>query len=281
METIRRIYPNLDTVAAYDSLDDQREAGVATLSEIQDMTHNHLLRSVAYILKRAEDAKRDGASAARIYAIRTLDELIQPRKKSDTSILLASATRLITYNQVAHLCDLYRNVAGVQMATEQPRVVVAHHRIRLEWILLGTLLDLALDSLDANAPIEEWLRLGARLNFLSEQLLADAAERPRVATNDAKPLLKHLGRRHIALKAHLRAHGRRLSPEELRQRSRFEQFALHLLADTKLDLQQWRPEAERVERLLTHATEYLQKTGEEPTVDDEAMELEARGLRPA
>ena len=279
METISRIYPNIDTVRAYATLEEQRDSGVDALREIQAMTQNHLIRSVAFVLKRADDAKLQGPLAARAYAMKTLDELIQPRKKSDTSILLASATRLVVYNQVAHLCDLYSDVAGVQMATEQPRVVMAHHRIRVEWIWLGTLLDISLDSLTDDAPIEDWLRLGVRLNFLTEQLLADAAGRPRTATSDAKPLLKHLRRRHLELRAHLRQHGMRLSPEELDQHSRFEQFALHLLADTKLDLTQWRSEAEHTEKLLTHATQYVQKPADEPTVegsdeDEEAMELE-------
>lgn len=274
------VFPGLpEMFEGYTSLEQVMGGAAKALADIQDMTRNHFNRAVGFILY---NSNTHGAEA-RIYVLNTLDALMQPRAKNETSLMLTAALRLVVYKQCAHLSDLYRDVPGVEMATEQPRVVVAYHRRRLEWLLLGTILELALDVLTVDAPIEDWLRIGIRLKFLATQLLEDAEALPASAKSDAEPLLVRDRKTLTDLEARLKAHGTSLSrreSDEMRRKRPFERFVHYLLADARINLDIWHEHAIHAERLLTRDSKYVPRKEDEPTEvgdddeDEEADDIE-------
>jgi len=218
----------------------------------------------------------------RSYVVQTINGLIQPTMKSETSLLISSALRLVIYNQCAHLSDLYRDVPGREMATEQPRVVVAHHRIRLELTILGTVLEMAPDVLTEATSLEDWLLIGVRLKFLATQLLANAESRPTAAKSDAISLIEFCRGRLGVLETHLRQYGQmhlptaRRSPQIDDPERNFREFVYLFLAEKDVDVEKkWRREASRVEGILTRP---VAKKEDDPTasVDEDPMEWEAR-----
>jgi hypothetical protein len=282
-DAVRKVFPLFSGGhQIYKSLDDMTEETNGALRQIQEKAEAHFNRSLQTILANAEMARREGPESARTYIMQTVDALIHPRVKTTISLFLEAALRLVVYNQCAHLAHLYRKVPGFEMATEQPRLVVAHYKSRLEWLILGTALETALSLFqgDTNYSLEDWLRIGVRLKFIATTFLADAESLPFSAKSDAHPLLNQCHNALRALEALLRTRGH----QPPQGSTRFEAFVLRLLADDDNFIDgEWQDEAIQVQKILLLAEHSpllpTKSSGQElPTSepDEDSMELKAR-----